>query len=237
MFSERGSVGDSLRKHGFRVGKKTTKKSYQRFFDGWVEYREKDGRGREHTRMLYVADYHVCDTDMKGRVFARILYLALTAAAAALFVTAGIRETSFNMTWYVGAPIAAASLCLSWMAVVLVVFYIPNIIRMTNFTFKKGVKSLKEAAKFSVYALTACAVMTIFSLLFHQDDLFMTFLCTLQYVFAAAAVFQIYHHESGISYHLEASGNKAPLGAVYIATMEEVLPPKSEDTEEKRVMI
>lgn len=237
MFSDHGNAGESLRKHGLGVGKKLTNKSFQRFFDGWVEYTDEDMHGKEHRKMLYVADYHVCDVDMKKRILVRILYAALNMAAIALYVFSAVRRTAFNLTWYVGVPIAVTCVGVTWMTVVLLFYYIPSISRMTNFTFHNAVENLRKASRFCVYALGACAVMTLFSLFFHQDDLISTFRCALQYVFAASLIFMIYRIESRMGYHCEPSGNKAPVGSVYVATMQEVLPPKADNAEEKRMFI
>ncbi len=231
MILEEGDMGESLRKHGMAVGRKTTKRSYQKFFDGWVEYPVTDSRGRTKREVLYVADYHVSDLPMRGRIMVRLQYVLLSLASLMCFSYGATRDTLLNRFRYASLPIAAAAAAFAWFSIMLLVWYLPNAKRMTNFQFKKATSGVRDGAKWSAILFLACAATAFLSLLFAREGALTVLLSGALYLLAALFMYAVWVIEGKLRYHQEPSGNRAPVGSVYLATMEEVTPPRKKVAE------
>jgi hypothetical protein len=226
LLSENGSVGDSLRKHGLGVGKKTTKKSYQKFFDGYVEYREPGKNGKEKHIMLYVSEYHVNNLPVGKKILVRFLYAALIVASIMLYINSANSYGSYNLTWYVAVPVAVACVLLTWLIISFVFFYIPCIGKLTHFEFKYSVQNLMNSSLASAAVIAAASAISMISILFHREASINNMMYSFEYLISALFMYLVYFIEKKMKYELVPSGNKAPVGSVYVATMEEVLPPK-----------
>lgn len=225
--------GDSMRKFGTSTKKKKVriKGSYQRYFDGYVEVRVPKEKGKgEKTVRLYVDDYHLAAVSSGMKLALRLFYLSLLTGAVVLFALAGWQDTAFNNNKLVACCLAAALAMMAWCAFALVLRYIPRWGKMTNWQYRSGSVNLCKSALYGCYWLGGCALVTALSYFGGEDALRDCLLSAAGHLGAAVLLFFIRFTESKVPYRRMPSGVKAPVGAVDIASMTEIRPPKKEES-------
>lgn len=223
------SIGDRMRHFGStgKKKKRRVKRSYQQFFDGYVEIptEKENGKGVKVER-LYVADYHVSLLTTWKKIGIRVLHLLVFGVSLAIFATAAVTSNSFNRSWYAVIPQAIALAALVYGIITLLVRYIPSMGKMTNWEFGQAVTRLRQIQKFTPWFLIVSAAAALFSLIFHPDEAASVLTCVLRFLLSAALIWLDGLVESRAPYGTVPSGNAAPIGAIDIATMKEIRPPK-----------
>lgn len=228
-----GNVGDRMRKLGGteKKKKKRVKKSYQRFFDGYVEIPVDKGNGKVQIERLYVADYHEADLPTGRKVLVRAAHLALFALTLFLFSRGALMDAHFNLVWYCVIFEALSVGAIVFGIITLLFRYIPYFGKMTRWQYKQAVVRLGWIQKLSPLFIAASALTALFSVLFHPEDLKTALAAILWFVLAALTMLTSLYVEKRVPYKLVPSGNKAPIGAIDISTMKEIKPPKKNKEE------
>ena len=87
-----------------------SREAYHEYFQGHMEVLEKDKRGIERIKRVYVADYYRAKTSDKGWKYGKVFYLICWLGAALLFMISAGKNLPCNLTIYAGLTQALAGL-------------------------------------------------------------------------------------------------------------------------------
>lgn len=187
-------------------------KTYHRYFEGWSEWYETDGKGKKKIRRVYTGVLHQLDAPDPVRFRLRIAYILFYALALVLFLFAAFQPVGGNSAWY-GALMTAVCIPTLVLTLVFLVSYLTAPREMTLYQYR-SVGALTKATLFGYLSLGAYSIARFAYAFTHMGE------NTLQEVtggaaalLAAALLFTIYLLEKKNVYKSFLSKNTAPRDA------------------------
>lgn len=132
---------------------------YHKYFRGYTEVRKLNAKGRVTIERYYTQPWLVCGFSNAGYWLLRLLYTALAAVSAVLFVMALIQEIPGNYTWVVALP-GYVSVMLLFLMLVAVLGYLFVERKMTLWGHHSSTRKLRRYTLATAVgqALTAIAM-------------------------------------------------------------------------------
>lgn len=118
---------------------------YHKYFRGYTEVRKLNAKGRVTTERYYTRPWIVSGLSRRDYWLVRLLYVFLTAASAALFITALSQRVPGNFSWVVVLPGSFSAILLLLLAVVTLMYVFAEK-KMTLWGYTSSTRRLKIMA-------------------------------------------------------------------------------------------
>lgn len=142
-------------------------RAYHRFFAGYTEVKKVKQGGLGYTiDRVYTGQYYHRLMGRRKSLVVKLLYAAMTAAAAALFISASITQVESNGVWYVVLPEAASIAALVWTCTG-VGNYLLGPERMTVYEYRSSSGRIKRASLCALAAFCLAALTSALWLALH----------------------------------------------------------------------
>ena len=191
------------------TGRQYRSRAFNKYFEGYVEYREPDVNGRMRIKRVYRGLYYIQDLNIQRRILLRILYVTLFVACAALFVYCASRRMDCNTYWYVAAGQCLCMIGLVWAAYALCNYlFAPQ--RMTIGAWRSAVRSLQRASLFMAAATAITALMTLLYFILHRADALAHLYNIGGYLLCTGLMLSLFFIERRVPYQTVQSADPAP---------------------------
>ena len=135
-------------------------KAYKNHFEGYVEVRVKNRRGKEKVRRVYKGEYYMQKVSTLQYVLLRLLYLLGIAAGSFLFLKGSIFELNSNYAAGVVFVQSVTGLLIVW-SVVTFLIYLMTPRKMTVGDYNTVSASFRKALRNIVVGIAAVIIMTL----------------------------------------------------------------------------
>lgn len=187
---------------------------YQKYFEGYTEVRRLNAKGRAVTERYYTRPWIVSGLSRRNYWLVRLLYACLTAASAALFITALSQQVPGNDSAVVVLP-GAVSAVLMLLLVTVTLMYIFVERKMTVWEHATSTKRLKIFALLTAIAQALTALtLTGFALVTGQE-IGKSLGCAGLALLAACCSGVLYFTERRMPYTQAPNDTKLPTGESY----------------------
>lgn len=194
--------------------KRTFNRHYHNYFRGYTEIRRKDEKGRIKIERYYIKPWIVSGLSSRNYWLLRALYVILTVAAIALYITAMTRDIPGNYHWVVALP-GMPTIIVLFLQVVTVVQYLTVPKKMTLWDHESSTKHIKRAALAAAGIMTLTALTLTGFLVATCEAVKQTLLCVLLDLIAAACSAAIFFVERKVPYTEAPNDTKLPDGEAH----------------------
>ena len=213
IYGVRGKRQENLRLPD-SPAKRTRNRHYHNYFRGYTEVRQVNEKGRVVIERYYTKPWKVSALSPRNYWLLRLLYVLLTVASVALYLTAMVQDVPGNRHWVVAIPGMPAVIVLFLQAVT-VVQYLTVPKKMTLWDHVSSTKHIKRAALAAaiIQGVTALALLS-FALVSGQE-IGHTLVCVLADLIAAGCSATIFFVERKVPYTEIPNDTKLPYGEAH----------------------
>lgn len=129
------------------------RRSYEKFFEGYTEYRVVRPSGRGRIERRYTGSLYRREQTVRQHIQTCVLYLLLAAVAAILLISALVMPVASNRSWHVAlSELPLIVLFIRFVYILCIYVTSGQKIRMRE--YRVGVKALPGAARLTAYTTT-----------------------------------------------------------------------------------
>lgn len=192
------------------------RRAYHRNFEGYTEIKQLNAQGKLVIQRIYTGKYYEPKLSLFHRLVLRLFYLVFFVGGTALFLYCSTRNVLCNQYFYVNLFQVICIPLLLWCVYVLI-FYIPDIGRLTIGDYNTQHKALVAATRttaFCMWAASATALLCVIAS--PETETLVNLLCALGFAAGGLLIFAIFLFEDHLEYIVISSAVDVPPGGVEI---------------------
>lgn len=194
--------------------KRTRNRHYHNYFRGYTEVRKVNENGRVVIERYYTKPWKVSGLSTRNYWLLRLVYVFLTVAAIALYITAMTQDVPGNHHWLVAIP-GLPTITVLFLQIVTVIQYVTVPRKMTIWDHESSTKHIRRAAIAATAIQGLTAVMLFAFALVTGQEVGRTMVCVLADLIAAGCSAAIFFVERKVPYTEIPNETKLPFGEAH----------------------